>query len=487
MSEQLSEEEVTMLLQHDLSTFIYQCFKELNPNTEYLHNWHIDLIASKLTEVMQGKCKRLVLNMPPRSLKSIASSISFVAWVLGHYPTKRIICASYGLDLSRKLALDCRKILHAGWYQRTFPQTRLSKNSVEDFETTLGGGRLSTSTGGALTGRGGDIIIVDDPLQPDMAISDVQRNACNDWFDNTLLSRLDSKADGAIVILMQRIHLDDLTGHIMEKGGWTVISLPAIAQQDTLHAFNTPFGPISVTHKANEALHPEREPLEILNQQRFNSGEYNFSAQYLQSPVPMGGGHIKTKWLQYLEPEDFPVTYDQIVQSYDTASKTSELADFSVCTTWGVKNQNYYLIDVWRKRVDFPALRDAIAEQYIKHKPDLILIEDASSGIALIQELRAAQVHCIKQVKPEGSKDMRVLKQSILFENGAVKLPNKAPWLVEYVHELTSFPNAKFDDMVDSTFQALAYLKTDMKQWGMFEYYRREHEKKLKKEAELYQ
>jgi predicted phage terminase large subunit-like protein len=474
MNYPVSQIEINAMLREDLSSFIMRSFIELNPASEYMYNWHIDLIASKLNEVRLGKCKRLIINIPPRNMKSICASVAFPAWLLGHDPSMRIICASYGQDLSEKLALDCRNIMKTDWYQSTFPQTRISpaKGALHDFMTTQQGGRLATSVGGVITGRGAEVLIMDDPIKPDEAFSDTTRVKANDWFDGTARSRLNSKKDGAIIIIMQRLHLDDLTGHVLEKEEWDVLSLPAISDEAVTYHFDTPYGLETVTRSIGEPLHAERESLEILAQMRIMTGEYNFAGQYQQSPVPAGGGIIKTGWIQYLPEQDFPDTYDSILQSWDTASKIAEINDYSVCTTWGVKDKKIYLLNVWRKRAEFPDLKRAAIVLYNEYKPTKILIEDKSSGIALIQELKEVNIYVAKAYKPECDKKMRLHQQSILFENGQIFLPEKAHWLSDYVHEVTSFPTGKHDDQVDSTTQALALIREEMDEPGIIGYYR---------------
>jgi predicted phage terminase large subunit-like protein len=474
MNYPVSQIEINAMLREDLSSFIMRSFIELNPASEYMYNWHIDLIASKLNEVRLGKCKRLIINIPPRNMKSICASVAFPAWLLGHDPSMRIICASYGQDLSEKLALDCRNIMKTDWYQSTFPQTRISpvKGALHDFMTTQQGGRLATSVGGVITGRGAEVLIMDDPIKPDEAFSDTTRVKANDWFDGTARSRLNSKKDGAIIIIMQRLHLDDLTGHVLEKEEWDVLSLPAISDEAVTYHFDTPYGLETVTRSIGEPLHAERESLEILAQMRIMTGEYNFAGQYQQSPVPAGGGIIKTGWIQYLPEQDFPDTYDSILQSWDTASKIAEINDYSVCTTWGVKDKKIYLLNVWRKRAEFPDLKRAAIVLYNEYKATKILIEDKSSGIALIQELKEVNIYVAKAYKPECDKKMRLHQQSILFENGQIFLPEKAHWLSDYVHEVTSFPTGKHDDQVDSTTQALALIREEMDEPGIIGYYR---------------
>ena len=212
MSRQLSFNEYEFILRRDLMSFIELSFYELNAQATFSTSHHIEVLASRLEACRQGKTKRLIVNLPPRSLKSHAVSVVFPAWLLGHDPTAQIICASYGQELADKHARDSRTLMASSSYQKLFPKTRLSseKQSVSEFLTIEQGFRLSTSIGGVLTGRGADYIILDDPLKPDDALSETRRTAVNGWYDNTLLSRLNNKETGVVIIVMQRLHQDDL-------------------------------------------------------------------------------------------------------------------------------------------------------------------------------------------------------------------------------------------------------------------------------------
>src|SRR6201997_2219051 len=230
MIEDLTRTEYDALLRDDFATFAMRCFHGLNPQTELALNWHLEVIAAKLTAVWEGKIRRLIINLPPRHLKSLMASIAFPAWCLGHNPSAQILCVSYAQDLADKLARDCRAIMMSPWYRQIF-RTRLAahRQAVQEFITTRQGYRLATSTGGVLTGRGADIIVIDDPLKPEEALSEAQRQAANQWYDHTLYSRLNDKHRGAIVIIMQRLHEDDLVGHVLAQEQWEVLSFPAIA------------------------------------------------------------------------------------------------------------------------------------------------------------------------------------------------------------------------------------------------------------------
>ncbi len=319
--------ELQALLRLDFASFIERSFYELNPQTDYLHNWHIEVIAEALEQCRTGKLRRLIINVPPRSLKSHMASIAFPAYLLGHEPSSLIVCASYAQDLADKLAGDCRSLILSDFYRGLFPATRLAarKPALNDFMTTKKGGRLSTSVGGALMGRGGGWFIIDDPLKPDEALSETQRRAVNDWFDHTLVSRLNNKNTGCIILIMQRLHEDDLVGHVLKHGGWELLSFPAIAERDESYTVCTPFGKRTFTRRQGEALHPERESPETLNRTREIQGEYNFAGQYQQAPSPLGGGMVKISWFKTYEPNELPEEFELVFQSWDTANKSTEL------------------------------------------------------------------------------------------------------------------------------------------------------------------
>jgi hypothetical protein len=200
--------ERTALLHDDFASFAAYCFRELNPRARFAMNWHVEVMAGKLGAVREGRIRRLLVCVPPRHLKSLLASVCFPAWCLGHDPSAQLLCVSYAQDLADKLSRDCRRIVTADWYQKLFPATRLSpqRQAVPEFETTAQGCRIATSVGGVLTGRGADIIIIDDPLKPEEALSQAQRQAANEWYDHTLYSRLNDKLSGAIVLVMHRLH-----------------------------------------------------------------------------------------------------------------------------------------------------------------------------------------------------------------------------------------------------------------------------------------
>ena len=466
-------DEYDLILRQYLACFIERSFYEINPGKKLLRADYIELIASKLEACRRGEIKRLIICMPPRYLKSHCISVAFTAWLLGHEPATRIINASYAQELASKHALEARNLMTSTFYKRLF-NTRLSpsKQAVDHFVTTENGVRLATSVGGVLTGMGANFIIIDDPLKPQDALSETERTKVNRWYDNTLLSRLDDKAQGCIIIVMQRLHQDDLVGHVLEQEGWKVLSLPAIAEAKEKYYIESPLCNFTYRRESGAALHPERESLTDLAKMRETMGSYDFAAQYQQNPQPQGGAMVKKEWLRYYVYEERPATYDRIIQSWDTANKAGQLNDYSVCTTWGEKDGHFYLLHVFRRRMEYPDLKRAVKEQAAIHEPDVILIEDKASGTQLIQELTNEGVSgIISYTPPACDKIMRLNGQTAAFENGLVLLPTEAHWLREYVHELLTFPGTKHDDQVDSTVQALAWMRQPDPFQAFYDYY----------------
>jgi predicted phage terminase large subunit-like protein len=295
-------------------------------------------------------------------------------------------------------------------------------------------------------------------MKADDAHSDKARRAINEWFASTLLSRLDDKQTGAIILVMQRLHEDDLAGKLLRDGGWWHLNLPAVAEIDE----DIPIGQ-DVFHSRHkgDVLHPEREPTQVLDQIKREMGSLAFSAQYLQRPIPLEGNLVKRAWL---------VWYDEVpkkdrglvVQSWDVASTTGDTSDWSVCTTWLCVKRNYYLLDVWRGRLEFPDLRHKLIELAHAFRPQRILIEQADAGRHLIQELRTNPVRGVPipiGIKPRGSKLARSAAQCARFESRQVHLPREAPWLGDLMHELLAFPNGRHDDQIDSISQFLNWAE----------------------------
>jgi predicted phage terminase large subunit-like protein len=237
------------------------------------------------------------------------------------------------------------------------------------------------------------------------------------------------------------------------------VRFPAIAEDDEIYSLETELGWHSFTRPCGEALHPERQPLATIEQIRRTIGEYNFAGQCQQMPAPQGGGMVTAAWFGSYAPNERPDKFDRIVRSWDTANKASELSDFSVCTSWGIKDKDLYLLHVLRKRMEYPELKRAVREQCQAFAANVVLIEDKASGTQLIQELIQEGLHAVTRYQPQSDKIMRMHAQTAMIENGFVHLPKEAEWLADYLHELTAFPRGCHDDQVDSTAQMLDWFK----------------------------
>jgi predicted phage terminase large subunit-like protein len=321
---------------------------------------------------------------------------------------------------------------------------------------------LAASVDGNLIGRGADVIVIDDPLKPQDARSDRKRNRTNEWFCNSVLTRLDDKQKGAIVVVMQRLHPDDLTGMLLRSGEWDVLCLPAIAEEEERCLIGN--GQYHI-RKAGDLLHPERETLLDHIELRDALG-LDYEAQYQQRPVPPDGNLIKREWVKRYREVHARTSSAQVIQSWDTASKSGTQNSWSVCTTWYVLGDCHYLVEVVRGRFDYPTLKQHAVAQAERHRPTIILIEDAGVGTALLQELKKLGFP-IDGVKAEHNKQTRMAIQADAFKTGQVILPEDAPWLRDLERELFSFPSSVHNDQIDSISQALAHRP--MKGWTLDE------------------
>lgn len=449
------------LLRQDFALFARKAWPYVSGGEELEWNWHHDAIVHKLDEVRLGRIRRLIVNMPPRNAKTKLISVLYVAWWLGREPNRRFVGVSYSNELSGKMARDCRSIIEQPWYREIFPGTLISRSrsAALDFETTRGGGKLSTSTAGSLTGRGGSVIILDDVIKPDEAYSELARTKLNDWFRTTLTSRLDNKRTGAIILVMQRLHEYDLSGMLLEKGGWDLLSLPAIAFEPA----NIPLTRSRLMMRnVGDLLHPAREPFEVLEELKADMGSDAFEAQYQQRPAPAEGNLFKAFWLKTWTPEMRISERGHVVQSWDTGIKTGPENSYSACVTARVIGREVYIIDVWRGRLEFYALEQKTAELAQLHGAGTVLIEDKGSGQELIQNLRANNHPGVPMPIPRSPKTDKIDRAagvSPMLESGLLFLPGEAHWAADFRNELLTFPSSRFDDQVDALTQLLAWVR----------------------------
>jgi predicted phage terminase large subunit-like protein len=383
--------------------------------------------------------------MPPRHGKTELASIRFAPWFLGRNPDKNIIQATYAAEFAEESAKKSRSILSSPVYEQIF-DVKLAQDSraVSRWQTNRGGSYYAVGVGGPLTGRGANLLVVDDPHKNRQeAESVVMRANVWEWFTSTAYTRLEDNASA--ILIMTRWHEDDLAGRLLRGDEhWEYLSLPAIAEQDEPY------------RKHGEALWPQKFDVEALENIRCAIGSREWASLYQQQPSVAEGEIFKREWWHFYSMRPH---FQKIVQSWDTAFKKGKENDFSVCTTWGVAPNGYYLIHVWKEKVEFPELKRAVVMLASEFAPDEILIEDKASGQSLLQEIRQETRLPITAIKVDADKIARAYAVTPTIEAGNVFLPENAAWVRDYVDSLAAFPNAAHDDDVDSTTQALAHMK----------------------------
>lgn len=423
---------------------------------EFRWNKHHAIISNALMRSFCGLSPRLIINIPPRYSKTLLAVECFASWAFGHYPDAEFLHSSYSSTLAAKNSYAIRALLQHEAYQAVFDNVQLQDDSKARhwWKTADGGTFYATGAEGTITGFGagkvetgdgfGGAFLIDDPHKAlEAKRSAVSRQAVIDWFQGTVETRLNSQST-PIILIMQRLHEDDLSGWLLGGGNgenWEHVSLPVIQPDGT-------------------ALWVDKHTLtDLLLMQ--STKPYDFAGQYMQNPVPIGGGMVKNDW--FLERYKLlPHRVIRIVQSWDTGQKDKkERNDPSVCTTWAECADGYYLLDVFREWLEYPALERAVIDQHAKHGAHVVLVEDKSSGQTLIQRGRTGQIGKIPiiPVMPRTDKIDRLESVTGLMQSGRVKLPDAAPWIADYLSELTTFPLSAHDDQADSTSQALAWMR----------------------------
>ena len=407
---------------------------------------HLDRIASLLEAVERGDLRRLMVNLPPRHGKSVLVAQIFPAWYLGRNARGNIIEATHGAELAERNSRGARALIQD---ERWPFASRLSSDSTSAARWNLleGGGMYACGVDSSVTGRGANLLLLDD-VQHDSG-TEGEREAAWRWFCEIAVPRLEP--DAAIIVNGTRFAEDDLFGRLLEgpdAAEWTVLRLPAIAED------GDPLGRVP-----GEALWPARVPLSELEARRRSMGSRWFDCQFQQNPMPEHGNLIRVEWLARYAPSELPARFEKLVMALDCASKTGVANDFSAVAVVGATRDAYYLVDVVRRKVEYPELVRLLGSIYEAHRPSTVYIEDASAGTALLQELRRETHLPVVGVRAAGSKVMRVESVSGLFESERVRLPIDAPWLLDFERELLAFPNGKHDDQVDALVLALMQLR----------------------------
>lgn len=442
--------------------FVLRSFNTINPDIAFVDNWHIELLCDAMEAVRNGKIKRLIINVPPRSLKSVIISVAFPAWVLANKPSERVVVASYTQALALKHSADTRLIMQSKWYRKLFPNSCIIKgeNTKRKFCTSKNGYRFATSISGTLTGEGGNILIADDPHNPSRIASKGERKKVIEWFTNVFASRLNNKKTGAIILVMQRLHEEDLSGYLLSNSDtWHHISIPAISESDHSVEF---LGKVYANRKSGDVLEQERDGIEYVNSVKADLGFNAFEAQYQQKPVSCSGNIIKKEWLQYIDNSTELWRNKKHYISIDCANSIGTENDFSVIATFCDDYGKLYLLDVIRVKMEYPKLRDKIKTVINAINPAYVLIEDKANGTSLIQDLQR-EIYSIVAIKPTKSKECRVNDIISFLECGNLIIAENLSWKREFEDEMLAFPHGKHDDQVDALSQMVNWYVTNIR------------------------
>lgn len=494
-----------VIAERSLADFIRIGWRYIDP-ADYISNWHIDAIAEHLEAVTSGDIRRLIINIPPRHMKSLSVSVAWPAWVWAQKkrsplagPQVGFLSTSYAQSLSVRDGVKCRRLIDSPWYQANWGDRftlTADQNTKIRFDNDKGGFRIASSVDGTATGEGGDVIIVDDPISARDALSETIRTGTNEWFDNTMSSRLNDPKTGAFVLIMQRLHEDDLVGHVLSRdpGQWTHLCLPARYEPDHPHVYD-----MDVRTKKDELLWPERMPEAEVKRLETTMGSFTAAGQLQQRPAPREGGIVKYEWFR-LWPATKPLPrLDFIVLSLDTAfteatwNKKTNNADYSGCVVMGVfsiRNETHLIVlDCWAEQLGMPALIKRVKRELKQaygddqdqplirplhgdqpatirgRTPDICLIEDKGSGISLRQMLESEGIEAYAYNPGKADKLARLHMVSPVFERRRVWLPESQQhpgkpmtWIEPLTSQLCTFTGSgsiKHDDLVDATTQAV--------------------------------
>jgi len=389
------------------------------------------------------------ITMPPRYLKSIAASIVLPAWILGRSGASKILVASYADALATEHARLFRKLVGSAFYKSVFPQAGAMPkvNNVTQFQTGAGGGRRAVTVGGSVTGIGGDLIILDDPLKASDAGSDANRENVRRFYDDTMYTRLNDKRVGSVIVVQQRLHQDDLIAHLLEKGTFRHVNFPAIAEKEEIYRL---YNNYTWTREKGAVLAPSREDIGVLDQIKADMGEAAFRTQYQQDPASAGSTMLDFSKVTVLDEDGSSIRPLKIVQTWDTAVKDGPNCDYSVGITFAWDDERWVVMDVVRRRMNFGDLKTAARKLHKTWKPALVLVEDSANGSALVNDLRREKLTEFKTTSVRGSKEERFATAVEWLEDGTLVLLRGAPYFDELRRELLAFPEGRHDDQVDA-------------------------------------
>lgn len=490
----LTDEIDRELASRSLREFVRLAWPIVEPSTPFVPGWHIDAIVDHLEAVTRGEIRNLLINVPPRHMKSLLVSVLWPAWEWIRHPERRWLYSSYAATLSIRDSVRCRTLIESPWYSRFWGDRYAlasDQNTKMRFENNRSGYRIATSVGGAATGEGGDRIVCDDPHNVGEVESDSVRKSTIDWFDVVMSTRVNDPKTASKVVVMQRCHQRDLSGHLLEQGGWQHLRLPAEFEEPRCV---TSIGWTDPRAQPGELLWPERFGAKEIADLKISLGSYAAAGQLQQRPSPAGGGLIKRHWFKFWQPRGanlppvmvrFPdgtqrqvmaepiATVDERAQSWDCSFKDLDTSDFVVGQVWGRLGSYFLLLDQVRDRMDCPATVKAVRALSAKWAGcSAKLIEDKANGSAVLQML-GREIPGLLPVNPGGGKVARAAAVSPLIEAGNVYLPHpaQAPWVEDFIEECAAFPNGAHDDQVDAMTQLLLRWNMPPQQQTIVYYY----------------
>lgn len=467
------------LLSRSFADFVRAAWHVIEPGRELSWNWHIDYICTHLEAVSDGRILRLVINIPPRCMKSLLVSVLWPAWVWTRKPEHQFLSFSHNDKLSTRDAAKSRRLMASKWYQDRWGDKfkfTTDANTKSNYENNQSGHRKAYGMHGGYMGEGGDTLVIDDAHDNAGAQSDAERTTTISDFDDGISTRLNSQRDGAIVIIMQRLHERDLAGHVMaaDDDEWALLCLPMEYDGER---YVSPLGLDDPRQEPGELLWPERIGVKELDRLKRRLTPYGQSGQLQQRPTPPGGAILKDYWWK-LWPKDRQLPWcEYVIQVYDTAFEAKEESDYSARTTWGIFRYDEasrktgfgayqaIMLERWKDRVQFPELKAEAVRSNKEHEPDRILIEGKATGKPLVQELRRVNLPAMEWASVRGAgkrevdKVARAHMASVMLHNGVIWAPEGKRWAEEVIEECAAFPKGAHDDIVDTVTMLLIWLR----------------------------
>lgn len=448
--------------ENSLYEFLIWAWKVLEPGKPFVTNWHIKSICEHLEAVYRRVIKKLMIFVPPRTSKSTLVSKVFPVWAWINDPHREFLTISNGIELATELAVQSKELIMSDWFQAGWgDKLGLSsyQNTKANYVNTFGGKRTALGISSAITGKGGDTIIIDDPhdAKKAMSSSGLERKSVIEAYDHGISTRLNDPKSSATILIMQRLHEEDLAGHLLEKepGEWDILEFPMLYDPD--RKCKTSLGVQDIRTEENELLWEARFDQKNIDDKKITLGPWGFASQMQQRPTPKEGGVIKITDFNFFE--KVPGEILETAQFWDTAMKAGKHNDYWVCGTWARTATGYYLIDVFRYKLDYPDGLEMVAQKYQEFQPSVVVVEDKGTGSSLIQELRTSTTVPVLPYLPMADKECRMTVENASIRAGKVFLKMGASWLHDFISEMQHFPGGKHDDQIDMLSMAIQYFR----------------------------